>query len=68
MSSPSPYALHTAHKYTYAARTAQSFEEGATVAITAFLDVVCAEAKRKKLKVYIHPVVPVLNETRYVLM
>ena len=42
----------------------ESIEEGAEVTIRIFIDVLLRLQEKHKWNIYIHPIVPVLNETR----
>jgi hypothetical protein len=42
----------------------KSLEEGMETVINIFIGVLQELAKKRKFKIYVHPIVPVLNETR----
>lgn len=46
----------------------ESLDEAATHTVNVFLEAICAMVEEKGIKAYVHPVVPVLNETRPVVM
>jgi len=44
----------------------QTLEEGARVTIGIYIDTLRALAKKRRFRIFVHPVLPVLKETRYV--